>query len=151
MSFAFGQRATEGDPEKQIEYAADGLGTLCEKMNSFAVSPLIENTTGCSTDPSWLIELMERIGRVHVGLLADFANFEGDIYQGMEQLLPFAKSLCTKSWQFDAEGNETTIDFQRMMSIIKKSKFRGCIAIEYEGDEPVDGIKKTAALIKRYG
>lgn len=142
--------SSEGDPKKQLEHAAEGIAALCRKMKSSPVSPLIENTQGCSTDPSWLIDLMRRIGRKRVGLLADFANFNGDIYEGMEQLLPFSKSICTKSWEFDAEGNETKIDFQRMMKIIKASKFRGCIAIEYLGDKPVEGIKKTAALINRY-
>jgi hypothetical protein len=68
----------------------------------------------------------------------------------MKRLLPYAKSICTKSWNFDEQGNETKIDFGRMMSLIKASSFRGCIAIEYLGEEPVAGVRKTAELIKRW-
>lgn len=63
----------------------------------------------------------------------------------------YTKSVCTKSWEFDAQGNETKIDFEKMMNIVKESSFRGCIAIEYLGDEPVAGVRKTADLIKQYG
>ena len=125
--------STKGDPKKIIEYAEHGLGTLCNAIRSSPVSPLIENTKECSRDADWLVDLVNRIGRKRVGLLADFANFDNDIYEGMEKLLPYTEEVCTKSWEFDAEGNETKIDFQRMMKIIKDSKFRGCIAIEYRG------------------
>ena len=43
------------------------------------------------------------------------------------------------------------IDVERMMKIIKDGKYKGYIAIEYLGDDPVGGVKKAAALIKRYG
>ena len=142
--------SADGDPDKQFEYALETIGAVCKGMESSPVSPLIENTQGCSTDPSWMIDLVKRIGRKRVGLLADFANFGGDIYEGMKRLLPYTKSLCAKSWEFDAEGYETKIDYQRMMKIIKASKFRGCIAIEYRANEPVEGIRKTAALIRCY-
>jgi sugar phosphate isomerase/epimerase len=141
---------TKGKREQQLKRATESIKMLCEKLSSSPVKVLIENLQEFSSDPDWLIDLHHRIGHDHVGLLADFANFDGDIYEGMKKILPFTRSICTKSWEFDAEGNETKIDFQRMMKIIKKSKFHGCIAIEYLGDKPVEGIKKTAALIKRY-
>lgn len=142
--------STQGDRQKQLEHAAEGIGTLCDKLKSSSVSVLIENISEHSRDPSWLVELVKRIGTERVGLVADFGNFDGDIYDGMKQLLPYTKSICTKSWEFDAEGNETKIDFRRMMNVVKESKFRGCIAIEYLGGEPVNGVKKTAALINRH-
>ena len=139
----------KGERRKQLEYAAEGIGMLCEKLKTSSVSVLIENIAGHSRDPSWLVDLVKRIGTHRAGLVADFGNFEGDIYDGMKQLLPYTKSICSKSWDFDADGNETKIDFKRMMRVIKESEFRGCIAIEYLGGEPVEGVIKTAALINR--
>jgi sugar phosphate isomerase/epimerase len=141
--------STEGDRQAQLDSAARGIGELCAALKDSPVSVLIENITGFSRDPSWLLALVERIGVKQVGLLADFGNFDGDKYVGMQQMLPLTKSICTKSWEFDEAGNETTIDFARMMKMIKDSKFQGCIAIEYLGSEPVAGTQKTAALIKR--
>jgi sugar phosphate isomerase/epimerase len=142
--------STEGDRNQQLAHATDGIGALCDALNDSPASVLIENIAGFSRDPDWLVELVNRIGPKRVGLIADFGNFDGDIYEGMSRLLPYAKSVCTKSWEFDDQGNETKIDFARMMNTIKQSSFRGCIAIEYLGKEPVAGVQKTAELINRY-
>ncbi len=142
---------SEGDKDQQLDNAAKGIGALCDELKDSPVSILLENITHCSSDPDWLVELVNRLGPKRVGLIADFGNFEGDIYEGMQRLMPYTKSVCTKSWEFDAEGNETKIDFKRMMGIVKASPFRGCIAIEYLGDAPVAGVQQTAALVKQYG
>jgi sugar phosphate isomerase/epimerase len=142
--------SSEGERNEQLDRAASGISALCEALADSPVSVLVENITGFSRDPDWLVALMDRVGPDRLGLIADFGNFDGDIYAGMERLLPYAKSVCTKSWNFDEQGNETKIDFGRMMSLIKESSFRGCIAIEYLGEEPVAGVRKTAELIKRW-
>lgn len=139
----------EGNRQEQVERASQGISGLCEALAGSPLKVLIENVAGFSRDPDWLVALVNRIGPERVGLIADFGNFEGDIYMGMQQLLPYSKSVCTKSWEFDEHGNETKIDFARMMSIIDESPFRGCIAIEYLGEDPVAGVRKTAELIKR--
>jgi sugar phosphate isomerase/epimerase len=142
--------SSEGVRNKQLAHAAQGIGALCDALGDSPVSVLIENIAGFSRDPDWLVALINRVGPKRVGLIADFGNFDGDIYAGMQRLLPYAKSICTKSWNFDEEGNETTINFARMMRMIKESSFRGCIAIEYLGEEPVVGVRKTAELINRF-
>lgn len=144
--------STPGDRGQQLANAAEGIGALCDALQSRSsrVSVLIENIAGFSRDPDWLVELVEKIGSERVGLVADFGNFDGDLYAGMRRILPLTKSICTKSWEFDADGNETKIDFKRMMKLIKDSQFRGCIAIEYLGTEPVAGIRQTAALVRRF-
>lgn len=142
--------STEGDRNQQLGHATKGIGALCDALSDSPVSVLIENIAGFSRDPDWLVALVNRVGPKRVGLIADFGNFDGDIYAGMQRLLPHAKSVCTKSWEFDEQGLETKIDFARMMSVIKESSFRGCIAIEYLGKEPVAGVRKTAELINRY-
>ncbi|TWT49457.1 Xylose isomerase-like TIM barrel [Rubripirellula amarantea] len=141
---------TIGNKTEQLDIAADQIGRFCDAIADRNVKVLIENITGFSRDPDWLVQLVEKIGRDRVGLIADFGNFDGDLYDSMQQLLPYSKSLCTKSWQFDAQGNETKIDFQRMMQIISTSEFSGCIAIEYLGGEPVTGVRQTAELIRRF-
>ncbi len=142
--------STEGDRDQQLDHAARGIAALCDALKNSSLTVLVENIAGFSRDPEWLVALVNRVGPKRLGLIADFGNFDGDIYAGMKRLLPYTKSVCTKSWEFDEQGNETKIDFSRMMSIIKESSFRGCIAIEYLGEEPVAGVRKTAELINRY-
>jgi len=66
-------------------------------------------------------------------------------------LMPFAKGVSGKSYDFDAEGNEVTIDYYRLMKIVKESGYKGWIDVEYEGSklsEP-DGIMATKRLLEK--
>lgn len=76
---------------------------------------------------------------------------EYDRYKGIEEILPFAKGVSAKSYDFDAEGNDTKIDYKKMLDLVKASGYSGFIGVEYEGekDPEVDGIKKTKALIEK--
>lgn len=141
-----------GDPEVRMKNAVAGIRMLCSRLQPGDPRPLIENVTGLSRRPDWLISLVNKVGVDQCGLLADYGNFEGDIYDGMSQILPFSESICTKSWDFDPQGNETKIDFARMGALIKKAGFKGCISMEYLGKQlgPVEGVKLTANLVRRH-
>jgi L-ribulose-5-phosphate 3-epimerase len=50
----------------------------------------------------------------------------------------------------DEQGNETTLDYARLMKIVSKAGYHGFVGIEYEGDrlsEP-EGIKATKKLLE---
>mgnify|MGYP000474490887 CR=1 FL=1 len=53
--------------------------------------------------------------------------------------------------EFDDNGNETSIDYFRMMKIVKESGYKGYIGIEYEGKQlsEVEGIKATKLLLEK--
>ena len=62
--------------------------------------------------------------------------------------MPFAKGVSAKTYGFDAKGNETTIDYLRMMRIVKDAGYSGYVGIEWEGKVPdeIQGVKLTKAL-----
>jgi len=78
-------------------------------------------------------------------------GLEYDRYQGVQDLMPFAKGVSAKAHDFDAEGNETHTDFKKMMKIIAESDYQGHLGIEYEGSElgEMEGIRKTKALLEK--
>nr|WP_243664757.1 hypothetical protein [Rhodothermus marinus] len=65
--------------------------------------------------------------------------------------MPFAKGVSAKSYDFDAEGNETRLDYVRLLRIVRDAGYRGYIGIEYEGDrlDEMEGIRATKALLER--
>jgi hypothetical protein len=67
-------------------------------------------------------------------------------------LLPFARSVSAKSYTFDDQGFETSIDYQRMVELIVQSGFNLYTSVEYEGNElnEHDGIRATKSLLERY-
>jgi len=100
---------------------------------------------------------METANHPRVGTLPDFGNFTisdtevYDKYMGIEELMPFAKAVSVKSFNFDADGNEPDIDFDRLLKIVTDAGYSGYLGIEYEGDglDEFEGIRKTIDLLKR--
>ena len=74
-----------------------------------------------------------------------------DRYQGVKDLMPFAKGVSAKAHDFDEQGNEIHTDFSKMMKTVADSGYEGYIGVEYEGKNlsEVEGIKKTKALLER--
>ena len=50
----------------------------------------------------------------------DECIYEYDKYVGVEELLSKAGAVSAKSYDFDSQGNETTIDFQKMLGLVKR-------------------------------
>jgi sugar phosphate isomerase/epimerase len=149
---------SEGSYEEQLLLAADGLRTLTEFGASHGISIITENHGGLSSNGAWHAELIKSVQHPNCGTLPDFGNFrlgEGlvyDRYQGIRELMPFAKGVSAKSWDFDEAGNETEIDYERMLQIVQEAGYTGYIGIEYEGSrlsEP-EGIRATKGLLERY-
>ncbi len=160
---AFGEGSAE-DVAKAVE---DGLSKLSEYAVKVGVNILVEDHGSYSSDGSWIAEVMKNVGMDNCGTLPDFGNFctkrdngqrwggncieEYDRYQGVKEMMPFAKAISAKSHDFDADGNEIYTDYSKMLRIIKDAQYRGYIGIEYEGEklEASDGIKATRDLLIR--
>ncbi len=144
-----------GSYEDQIELAADGLRRLTEFGDTLGLNTIVENHGGLSSNGKWLSAVMERVDHPRVGTLPDFGNFriEGDEwydrYQGMKELMPYAKAVSAKSHEFDSSGNETKSDYYKMMDIVLDAGYKGFVGIEYEGNthSEMDGIKLTRDLL----
>lgn len=144
--------------EEQSRLAADGLRALCEQADAYGLYILVENHGGLSSDGAWLAETIRRIDHPLIGTLPDFGNFKVspelryDPYKGVAELMPFARGVSAKTYDFDPEtGLETNLDYERLLRIVRESGFSGHIGIEYEGHNlsEVDGILATKRLIER--
>ena len=143
--------ASKGSFEEQQKLAADGLARLAEFAAQMELNVIVENHGGLSSDGKWLKGVIERVGRPNCGTLPDFGNFGGyDRYQGVAELMPFAKGVSAKSHEFDADGDEVRTDYRRMLKIVVDAGYRGWVGIEYEGGKlPEDeGVKATKRLLE---
>ncbi len=146
--------AGEGTPDEVKAAAIDGLGRLSEFAAQHDINVIVENHGGISSHGDWLSAVLQGVGKPNCGSLPDFGNFyEYDRYQGVKDLMPFAKGVSAKSNVFDAEGNESNIDYRKMLQIVKDAGYTGYVGIEYEGSElsEEEGIKATKRLLERVG
>jgi len=150
--------ASEGDWNTQRDLAANGLRRLTEFGEQAGINVIVENHGGISSNGRWLAEVMTTVDHPMCGTLPDFGNFNMgeemgwyDIYQGVEDLMPFAKAVSAKSHNFDEAGNERDKDYMRIMRIVLDAGYRGYVGIEYEGSElsEGDGIMATKLLLEK--
>lgn len=149
--------ASGGTFDEQRDRAADGLRRLCELADPMNLNVIVENHGGLSSNGAWLAAVIKQVAHKRAGTLPDFGNFRisdkesYDRYKGTEELMPFAKGVSAKSYDFNEAGDETTIDYRKMLKIVLAAKYTGYIGIEYEGGrlgEP-EGIRATKKLLER--
>jgi len=143
---------SDGTYDEQLKLAADGLHRLSEFAAPFGINVIVENHGGFSSNGAWVAAVMKTVNLPNCGTLPDFGNFhEYDRYQGVTDLMPFAKGVSAKSYDFDAAGNEINTDFYRMLKIVAKSGYSGYVGIEYEGEHlsEEDGVRTTRDLLRK--
>jgi sugar phosphate isomerase/epimerase len=157
----------DGSASDKKTASIDSLSRLGEFAKPMGINVVVENHGHESSDASWVADVMRRVNKPNVGTLPDFGNFclthpwgstqDGcekayDRYQGVKELLPFAKGVSAKTYDFDANGEQPMMDYKKLLEIVKASGFKGYIGIEFEGNtQPEeDGIRKTKQLVEKY-
>lgn len=145
---------TEAEIETFVGHCVESFLELAEYAGPRNVNVLTENHSNTASMPEVLVRLMRRANRPNLGLLPDFGNFapEIDKYESVRALMPFAKALSFKCYDFDSDGKETTIDMDVMMKIVLESGYSGWVGIEYEGKRlsEFEGIQAALRYLKRY-
>ena len=153
---------SEGSFEEQQKLAAEGLRGVSEFGAQHNINVIVENHGGNSSNGQWLAGVIQAVNLPNCGTLPDFGNFrvgkneDGtdkwyDRYQGVTELMPFAKAVSAKSNEFDENGNEVRTDFLKMMKIVLAAGYHGYVGIEWEGSEPseIQGTLLTKKLLER--
>jgi sugar phosphate isomerase/epimerase len=151
--------------KEQQKTAADGLLQLEEYAGGkLGLNVIVENHGGLSSHGKWLAGVMKLANNKRIGTLPDFGNFrvnQGDIdwydrYQGVKELMPFAKAVSAKSHGFDPKrpfvttGGEHETDYLRMMRIVLDAGYRGWVGIESGGKgNQAKGVELTKQMLER--
>lgn len=152
----------DGSYEEVLNQAVKGLSKLSEYAQTKGINILVENHGGLTSNGKWLASVMAKVNMPNCGTLPDFGNFcikgkrsaceeEYDKYKGVEELMPYAKAVSAKSYDFDENGNETIIDYVRILQTVKDAGYSGYIGIEYEGSRlgEKEGIMATKDLLEK--
>ena len=149
--------------QEAINVCSSGLRQLCEFADDFNIDVIIENHGGFSSNGKWLAEMIRQTAHKRAGTLPDFGNFvmnrEGgkifsyDSYRGVDELMPSAKGVSLKPMVWNDQGNETQLDYTRMMKIVLGHGFKGYVGIEHgtEGREweSIKEIRSNLEIVRR--
>lgn len=150
---------SRGTYEEQQKLAADGLRMLCEYGDTQKINVIVENHGGLSSNGEWLVGVMKMVDHKRVGILPDFGNFiidretgeSYDRYKGVEMFMPYAKGVSAKTNVFNTEGDESNMDYYRLMKIVDDAGYKGFVGIEFEGTElsEKEGVIATRKLLEK--
>lgn len=157
------------EPKDWVAASVDGLTQLATYAKDKNINIIVENHGGLSSNAAMLAKVMTTVNMDNCGTLPDFGNFcvkresgdyyeskcveEYDKYQGVAELMPHAKAVSAKAYDFDDNGDETKIDFGRILKIVKEAGYTGYVGVEYEGDNLSEeaGILATKNLLVKVG
>lgn len=144
----------KADDTEAIKRCADSFAQLCEYAQPDGLNVIIENHWGLSSDPDALLAVIKAANTPVLGTLPDFGNFPDNIdrYDAVRKMMPFAKAVSAKCYDFNAEGNETRIDYAKMMEIVLAAGYHHWVGIEYEGKvlDELAGVKACKKLLERF-
>jgi len=154
------------DPEIWKTAVVDGLQKLATYAATKNINVLCENHGWLSSDAEKLMQAITDVNMANCGTLPDFGNWctkrkdakakwgecaevYPDKYKGTALMMAAAKAVSAKSYDFDENGNETTIDYTKMLQIVKDANYTGFVGVEYEGNilDETAGIKATKDLL----
>lgn len=138
--------------EEQFERAAQFLQRLLPEARRRRVRLTIENRDGVGQRPELLLHLIRALDPRWLGVCYDFGHGAPErLYDAARLLAPYAFHAHAKSYAFDPRGEETRLDYGRILSTLRLASYVGALSIEYLGEgDPVEGVRKTRDLIRRH-
>jgi len=164
-------RVNAGAPVGGAEQVSSGvvqaLQELSDRAGELGMSLLVENHGGPSSDPDFILRLLDDVGRDRLGLLLDLGNFEplitisrarfrgeelptvgvdlSHVYANIELLAPVASLVHAKAFDPASDGSPL-LDLERALKIVAASGYNGSVSVEWEGHLG-DPWEQTAAAL----
>ncbi len=138
-----GRRAADRAARSLVERAFDELVPVASQLGILLA---VETHGGLSSDIAFLRSLVRRCG---IGVCIDFGNVPRERHvEYVEALAPIVKHVHVKSYEFDRDGRETTLDLPRCLRTLRQSGYTGQWVVEYEGKPPYEhGVLRTVAAM----
>ena len=137
-------------PDDVLEIIITGYNDLIPRARDKGMEVVIENHWGASRIPENVVRILEAVPGL--GLLFDTGNWPNELREtGWTRCSRYAHATHLKTFAFDADGNETTVDIPRAMHILQEAGYQGSWGIESvprEGDE-MEAARKSVALVRR--
>ncbi|MFZ6030963.1 MAG: sugar phosphate isomerase/epimerase family protein [Chloroflexota bacterium] len=137
-------------PDDVFAVIVDGYRDLLARARSLGLELLIENHWGPSNNPDHVVKLLDALPGL--GLLFDTNNWiKLRQQEAWETCARYARSVHIKTFSFDENGNEPSVDIAKAIRILQAAGYKGTWGVEsvpQDGDE-YDGVKKSFALIRK--
>lgn len=150
-------RIFAGNPEKgvsqkqAIQWTVDAINTCLDYAGKRGVFLALENHGGIVARAAAVKTICDKVGpHPWFGVNLDTGNFRTDPYGDMKLIAPYAITVQVKDWVTAPNGKtRQQADLKKVLDILRGAKYRGYLALEYEGKEdPKTGVPKWIARLK---
>jgi L-ribulose-5-phosphate 3-epimerase len=157
--YAEKEAKTPEEIDEFLKRCQESFTRISQYAAASQINVCIENHGGVSSNPDVLVRLMKMVNLPNFGTLPDFGNFPKgvDKHEAVAKLMPYAKGVSFKCFDFGADGKETTIDMDKMMQIVANAGYgkagtSNWVGIEYEGSRMTEfmGIQAAKRFLDRY-
>ena len=145
-------KAPGTDPKIGLTASVEALKPLADEAAKKNLIIAIEpGASELSQKGAFLSKVATKLNHPALKLMPDFGKLKDNVYKGTEAMLPHTITVSCKMHSFDNEGNQPDFDYPRLMKMIKQSKYKGILAIEWEGSalKPIPGVKASKKLIEQ--
>ena len=145
-------KAPGTDPKIGLTESVEALKPLADEAAKKNLIIAIEpGASELSQKGAFLAKVATKLNHPALKLMPDFGKLKDNVYKGTEAMLPHTITVSCKMHSFDKDGNQPDFDYPRLMKMIKQSKYKGILAIEWEGSalKPIPGVKASKKLIEQ--
>lgn len=132
----FGGSVPKGSTEEQAAgWVTEMLKEAAPYAGSKGVILGLENHGGITEKASTIVNIVKGVDSPWVGVNLDTGNFNGNAYQQIATILPYAVNAQFKTHIREEKGQNAPSDWARIVRMFKDSGYKGYFALEYEDKE----------------
>ncbi len=144
-----GKPLKETDRDTTFKYVVEAMKEASDYAASRGIFLSIENHGFLTERADDLLRLLDAVDNPWLGINLDTGNFHADPYGDMAKAAPRAVTCQVKTLVRAAAGGTEPADFARIIDILRAARYRGYVALEYEGDKPHEEVPMYLDRLKR--
>lgn len=148
----FAGNVAKGDSEEKArERAVAAIQEACDHAARYGIFLALENHGGITGTADQMLAIVKAVKHDHFGVNLDTGNFHTpDPYADLERVAPYAVVVQLKTEVSPAGKGVQEADLPRLVEILRKSNYRGYVALEYEAKEDArTAVPKHLAALRK--
>jgi len=136
--------------EEGFKWVIDGLSKCLKTAEKCGVLLCLENHWGLGRTPEGVLRIVNAINSPWLQILMDTGNFLEDPYDKLEMMAPKTVYVQAKTYYGGGLWYTLDLDYDRIAAMLRKHKYQGYIALEFEGKEDArTAVPKSLALLRK--
>ncbi len=136
--------------EDGFGWVIDGLGQCLKAAEKCGVVLGLENHWGLGRTPEGVLRVVEAVNSPWLQVTLDTGNFLEGPYDRLEKMAPKTVYVQAKTYYGGGLWYALDLDYERIAALLRKHKYRGYVALEFEGKEdPLTAVPKSLALLRK--